>query len=465
MATTTDLETTTVESFGDQLRGEVLQPGDEGYDDARTVWNAMIDKEPALIARCKGTADVIGAVNFARDLDLLIAVKGGGHNIAGDAVCDDGLMIDLSAMNHVRIDPESKTARVGGGATWGDFDHEAQAFGLATTGGIVSSTGVAGLTLGGGLGHLDRKYGLASDNLRSVDIVTADGELVHASEDENRDLFWGIRGGSSNFGIVTSFEFDLHEVGPEVLAGPIVHRYEDAADVFRFYRDFMREAPDEIQCYAFFSKGSAELGLPEPLHGETVFILFPSYAGDIETGREELASLRDFGDPIADVVQPMPYTALQSFVDERWEKGARNYWKSRFFDELTDEAIDTIVEYCDSSAPFMSVFTDGWLGGAISRPDHDATAFPHRDKAFSFTIAMRWEDPTRDDELITWAREFHEALEPYASDGVYVNLLGQDDSERVPDAYGERYDRLRELKREWDPENLFRSNQNIEPAE
>ena len=462
---TADLERATIESFENQLRGDALRPDEQGYDEARTVWNGMIDREPAMIAQCTGAADVIAAVDFARDLDLPLAVKGGGHNIAGNAVCDDGLMIDLSEMDSVRVDPESKTATVGGGATWGDFDHEAQAFGLATTGGIVSSTGVAGLTLGGGLGHLDRKYGLACDNLRSVDLVTADAELVHASEDEHADLFWGLRGGGGNFGIVTSFEFDLHEVGPEVLAGPIVHRYEDATEVFRFYRDFMRDAPDEVQCYAFFSKGSPELGLPEPLHGETIFILFPSYAGDPAEGKTALAPLQDFGDPIADAVQPMPYTSLQSFVDERWEKGARNYWKSRFFGELTDEAIDTIVEYCDSSAPFMSVFTDGWLGGAISRPDHDATAFPHRDKAFSFTIAMRWEDPTRDDELIAWAREFHEALEPYASDAVYVNLLDQDDAERVTDAYGERYDRLRELKREWDPENLFRLNQNIKPAE
>lgn len=460
-----NLEQTTIESFSDQLRGDVLQPGDDGYDEARTVWNAMIDKEPAVIAQCTGTADVIAAVNFARDLELRLAVKGGGHNIAGKAVCDDGIMIDLSRMNSVHVDPEAQTARVGGGATWGDFDHEAQAFGLATTGGIVSSTGVAGLTLGGGLGHLDRKYGLAHDNLRAVDVVTADGELVHASEDDHPELFWAIRGGGGNFGVVTAFEFDLHEVGPEVLTGPIVHQYENAASVFRFYRDFMTDAPDEVQCYAFFSKGSPELGLPEPLHGESVFILLPTYAGDLDDGREVLQPLRDVGDPIADFVQPMPYTELQSFVDERWAEGARNYWKSRFFDELTDEAIETIVEYCDSSAPFTSVFTDGWLGGAISRAGTDATAFPHRDKAVSLTIGMRWEAPERDDELIAWAREFHEALAPYASDGVYVNLLDRDDADRVPEAYGEWYGRLREVKRTWDPENVFRVNQNIEPAD
>lgn len=463
--TTVDLEKTTLDSFSNQVRGRVLTPGNDGYDEARSIWNGMIDKRPAVIAQCEGTADVIAAVNFARDLDLRLAVKGGGHNIAGKAVCDDGLMIDLSPMDGVRVDPEAQIARVGGGATWGDFDHEAQAFGLATTGGIVSTTGVAGLTLGGGLGHLDRKFGLAHDNLRSVDLVTAAGELVHASEHENPELFWGIRGGSGNFGIVTSFEFDLHEVGPEILTGPIIYRYEDAADAFRLSRDFMTDAPNEIQCYAAFSKGSAELGLPEPLHGETIFILIPTYVGDIAAGREALKPLRGFGDPIADAVEPMPYTALQQMFDERWAEGLRYYWKSHFFDYLSDEAIDTIVEYCDSSAPFMSVFTDGWLSGAITEVEADATAFPHRDKAVSLTISMQWEDPNRDDELITWAREFHETLEPYAADGAYVNLLDQDDDDRVPDAYGEWYDRLRDLKGKWDTENLFRLNHNITPPD
>jgi FAD/FMN-containing dehydrogenase len=462
---TADLEDTTVETFRDHLHGAVLDPGDEGYDEARTVWNGMIDKEPALIARCTGSADVMTAVDFARERDLRLAVKGGGHNIAGTAVCDDGLVIDLSPMDGVRVDPGSKTARVEGGATWGDFDHEAQAFGLATTGGIVSTTGVAGLTLGGGLGHLDRKHGLAHDNLRSVDVVTADGDLVHASEDENPELFWGLRGGGGNFGVVTSFEFDLHDVGPEVLTGPIVHRYEDAAAAFRFSRDFMADAPDEIQCYAAFVKGSAELGLQEPFHGESLFALIPTYAGDIPEGRDALEPLREFGDPVVDAVRPMPYTALQQMFDERWEEGHRYYWKSHFFDELTDEAIETVVEHCDSSQPFMSVFTDGWLSGAISRRDHDATAFPHRDKSVSLTVGMKWTDPARDDEHVEWAREFHEAMEPYASDGVYVNLLDRDDGERVRDAYGEWYDRLRELKSEWDPDNLFSVNQNVEPAD
>ena len=464
MGTSIQIDTSTLETFRDQLRGEVLRPGDESYDEARTVWNAMIDREPAVIARCTGAADVITAVDFARDLDLLLSVKGGGHNVAGTAVCDDGLMIDLSPMDSVRVDPDTQTARVGGGAVWGDVDHETQAFGLATTGGIVSSTGVAGLTLGGGLGYLARKYGLAHDNLRSVDVVTADGELVHASEDEHPELFWGIRGGGGNFGIVTSFEFDLHKVGPEVLAGVLVYRYEDAADVLRFYREFMADAPDEIQCYAVFGKGSPELGLPEPLHGETILILLPCYAGTIEAGKEALRPLREFGDPLADAVEPMPYTALQQMLDERNSEGARNYWKSHNFYELPEGAIETMVEYCNSTAPFFSVFIE-WMDGAIGRVDADATAFPHRDKSFSVNILMRWTDPERDDERIAWAREFHEAMAPYAADGVYVNYLDKDEAERVPEAYGERYERLRELKAEWDPENRFRMNQNIKPSD
>lgn len=460
----TSLETSTVEAFDEQLSGAVLEPGDEGYDEARTVWNAMVDKEPTLIARCSGTADVMAAVDLARDLDLLLSVKGGGHNVAGTAVCDDGLMIDLSPMNSVRVDPETQTARVGGGATWGDFDHEAQRFGLATTGGIMSETGVAGLTLGGGLGWLDRTYGLAHDNLRSVDLVTAQGELVHASENENPDLFWGIRGGGGNFGVVTSFEFELHEVGPEVLAGPIVYRYEDAAEVLRFHRDFMSDAPDEVQCMAIFVKGSPTLGLPEPLLGETVLILLPVYSGSIEEGEEALQPIRDFGDPVVDLVVPMPYTELQQLLDDQHSSGYRWYWKSRHFREITDDAIDTMVEYCHSDAPFFAVFNE-WMEGAISRVDADETAFPHRDKMTLLTAEMRWTDPDRDDEHISWARDFHDAMAEYGVDDVYVNFMDRDEEERIPNAYAEKYQQLRELKSEWDPENLFRMNQNIKPAD
>lgn len=288
---------------------------------------------------------------------MRLAVKGGGHNVAGDAVCNDGLVIDLSPMDAVRIDPHSKTARVQGGVTWGDFDHEAQSFGLATTGGIVSTTGVAGVTLGGGLGYLARTYGLAHDNLRSIDVVTADGKLVHANEMENADLFWGMRGGGGNFGIATSFEFDLHEVGPDVLAGRVIHPYDVASDFLRRYRDFMSDAPDEVQAYAAFIQGNPAMGLPEPLHGETLVGVVLFYAGEIEEDKKALQPLREFGDPLADTVQSIAYTTHQQSSDELYQKGHRNYWKSHFFDELSDDAIDTIVEHADPlPSPFSTVF-------------------------------------------------------------------------------------------------------------
>ena len=464
MATADYLEDTTVETFTEQVHGEVLQSGDAGYEEARTVWNAMIDREPALIVQCTGAADVMTAVDFAREFDLRLAVKGGGHNVAGNAICDDGLVVDLSPMDAVRVDPEAKVARVQGGAVWGDFDHEAQAHGLATTGGIVSTTGVAGLTLGGGLGYLDRTYGLAQDNVRSMDVVTAAGELVKASKEENPDLFWGMLGGAGNFGIATSFEFDLHEVGPEVLTGRIIHPYEAAADVLRFYRDFMLDAPDEVQCYAAFVRGNPAMGLPEHLHGRTLLGLLPFYSGSVEAGRAALEPIREFGNPIADTVEPTRYTTAQQRSDDLYREGDRNYWKSHLFDELSDEAIDTIVEQVESlPTPLTTVFFE-WMGGAISNADPDATAFPHRDVAVSLTIAPKWTDPARDDELMRWAREFFEATAPYATEDVYVNLLDQDEPERVQDAYGERYERLREIKREWDPDNFFHMNQNIEPA-
>jgi FAD/FMN-containing dehydrogenase len=459
---TANLAQTTVDSFTEQLRGQVLQPGDDGYDEARSVWNAMIDKEPALVARCTGAADVVAAVDFARDLDLRLAVKGGGHNVAGTALCDDGLVVDLSPMDTVRVDPDTQTAQVQAGATIGDLDHETQAFGLVTTGGIMSETGVAGLTLGGGLGYLARKYGLAHDNLRSMDVVTADGDLVTTSAEEHPELFWGLRGGTGNFGIVTSFEFELHELGPEILNVRLVYPPDQIPETLQFYDEFMREAPNEVGCYAGILEGSPEYGLPEELHGVTLLAFRGLYAGDVSAGREAFRPLREFGDPIADMTQPVPYTEHQQQADELYCEGHRNYWKSNFYDEISDGFIETVTEYTTSiPSPYSTVFFE-WMGGAIAERSHDATAFPHRDRAFAFTVAPKWTDPERDEEHITWAREFHEALEPYAADGVYVNYLSDDETDRVPEAYGERYDRLRAVKREWDPNNLFRTNQNIE---
>jgi FAD/FMN-containing dehydrogenase len=407
---------------------------------------------------------VNAAVSFAVEHDLLLSVKGGGHNFAGTAVCDDGLTIDLSPMDAVRVDPSARTARVQPGATWADFDHEAQAFGLATTGGLVSTTGVAGLTLGGGQGYLARKHGLAVDNLVGADVVTADGELVHASEDEHEDLFWALRGGGGNVGVVTSFEFDLHPVGPQVLAGPIFHPFEDAREALRFYREFTADAPDELSCYALVVRVPPEPPFPEDVQGEPALAFAVCYAGPMDEAEAELEPLRAFGDPILDGVQPVRYTALQQSFDDGSPEGHRWYSKSHYLGELPDGAIDTILEYTD---PFPGPLTQVALepmGGAIARVDRDATAFPHRDAAYSFGIWPGWADPDRDEELTTWAREFHEAMAPYATGGVYANYLDRDESDRVRAAYGENYERLVAVKTEWDPGNLFRMNQNVEPA-
>ena len=453
-----------LKGLSDRLRGPLLTDGDAGYDEARTPWNAMIDERPALIARCTGAADVRAAVTFAREHEILLSVHGGGHNVAGKAVSEAGLMIDLSPMSGVRVDPEARTARVGGGAVMADLDHEAQAFGLATTGGIVSTTGVAGITLGGGLGWLSRRHGLVHDNLVSADVLTAGGELVQASEKKNSELFWGLRGGGGNFGVATSFEFELHEVGPEVLNVRLIYPYEAVPETLRFYREFMADAPPEVQVYAALLRGTPEFGLPEPLHGKTLLAFRGLFVGDIDEGREAFRPLREFGDPIADLTQPIPYTVHQKQADDLYREGHRNYWKANFYEELSDGLIEAVVEHVDPlPSPYSTVFFE-WMGGAIAERAPDATAFPHRGAAFSLTVAPKWEDPARDEEMIAWARQFHEATAPYAADGVYVNYLDQDESDRVSDAYGGTHDRLVDLKNEWDPENLFRVNQNIEPT-
>lgn len=451
-----------VQDLTERSRGEVLVPETNGYDEARAVWNGMIDRRPAMIVRCAGTADVISAVNFARKHDLLLSVKGGGHNVSGNAVCKDGIMVDLSQMTSVRVDPAAKTVRVEPGVTMADLDHETQAYGLATPGGVVSTTGVAGLTLGGGWGWLSRTYGLTIDNLRSVDIVTADGELRHASEEENADLFWGVRGGGGNFGIVTSFEFDCYEVGPEVLAGLIIHPFEDAADLLRFHREFTDEASDELCCYAAILTAPPEPFLPEEVHGSPVFAFALCYSDDVEEGRQAVQSVRDYGDPIADLVDTYPYTAFQQILDDAYEPGARNYWKSQFIDPLPDDAIDRLVEYADTRPSPLTEILIEHQGGATTRVDPGATAYPHRDAELTLNILSRWDDPAEDEDHIEWTQEVFEGMAPYSADGVYVNFLGEEGKERVKAAYGDNYDRLVELKNKYDPENLFRMNQNIE---
>ena len=446
-----------LQDFRSTQRGAVLVPDDEGYDAARTIWNGMIDKRPAVIARCRGVADVIGAVNLAREHGLSVAIRGGGHNVAGNAVCDGGLMIDLSPMQGIHIDPVNRIARVEPGVLWHDFDHEAQAFGLATTGGTISATGVAGLTLGGGIGWLAGKHGLACDNLRSVDIVTADGQLRRASAEENADLFWAVRGAGANFGVVTSFEFALHPVGPMIYGGLLLHPIDQAAEVLRFYREFAVKQPDELTTYA------AILTMPD---GNKAVALVPCYIGDLEEGERILAPLKLFGSPLADMVGPMPYVAIQSMLDAAFPYGRQNYWKTSYVTEISDGAIETVVEYAQSIPSPASAILIQDFHGAVSRVPVDATAFAHRDAPHSIGIFSGWEDSAENERNIGWTRQFFEALQRDVLTSTYVNELGHDESaDRVRDAYGVNYDRLAQIKASYDPSNLFRLNQNIQPSE
>ena len=449
------LETEALRELESALRGEVLRPGHPAYDPARTLFNAMIDKHPALIARCRTVPDVQRALEFAQHHHLPIAVRGGGHNIAGKALCDDGVVIDLSPMKEVRVDPAARTVRAGGGLTWGEFDRATQAHGLATTGGFISTTGIAGLTLGGGLGWLMRTYGLACDNLRSVEVVTADGQLRAADAEHEPDLFWAVRGGGGNFGVVTSLEYHLRPVG-QLLAGVVFYPVDQARDALRFYRELMATAPDELMAYALF------LTSPE---GVPLFGIAACYVGPVETGERMLGPLRSFGRPAADLIQPMSYAQLQSMFDPGFPAGRLNYWKSSFLRELSDEAIDTLVARLAAFPSPLSAFALEPLGGAVSRVSVDQTAFPHRAAGFSLVIVSMWTDPAESARQIEWTREFWNAMQPFATDAVYVNYLDTDDAARVPSAYGAAtYQRLRRVKERYDPENFFRSNQNIAPA-
>jgi FAD/FMN-containing dehydrogenase len=448
-----------VTRFRADLRGELLQPGDRGYDAARAVWNGMIDRHPALIARCASVVDVVRCVNFAREHELLVSVRGGGHNVAGNAVCDDGLMIDLSPMKGIRVDPARRTVRAEGGVLWGELDRETQAFGLATPGGFVSTTGVAGLTLGGGIAWLMGKYGLASDNLISVDIVTADGRFLTASTTENEDLFWGVRGGGGNFGVVTSLEFRLHAVGPMVLAGLLVHPVTRAREVHRAFQEVTHAAPDELIALI------ALLNLPEvgPAVGIGV-----CYNGPIAEGERVLHDLTQFGPPLADQIAPMPYTQVQTLFDPMYPRGRRTYWKSNFLSSMDDATVDTMVEHFRHSPSSLShSFLEGFTG-AVRRVGREETAFAQRDSDYNFTVIALWTDPAEDEMHLRWGREYWQAMQPFSAGGVYVNYLGSaadEGEERVKAAYGPaKYARLASLKKQYDPANMFRLNQNIQPA-
>jgi FAD/FMN-containing dehydrogenase len=449
----------------DAFRGRLIRADHADYDSARAVWNGSIDRRPALIARCLGTADVVAAVRFARDHDLEIAIRGGGHNVAGTAVCDGGIVIDLSAMRGVRVDPRGRKAWVQGGALWGDVDHETQAHGLATTGGIVSHTGVAGLTLGGGLGWLMRKHGLTVDNLLAVDVVTADGKRLRASEDEHPELFWALRGGGGNFGVATAFEFRLHSVGPTVLAGPILWDARDAREVLRFYRDFVRDAPDELGTVVRFGTAPPLPDIPKDLHWRRVVIIATCYAGPIEDGEKRLRPLRAWRTPLLDLVGPAPYVASQSAIDSTVVHGWHYYWKSTHLPELRDELIDVIVEHAFSSSSPRSYVAMFHLRGAVSRAAEGGTAFGNRRASHAMTLDAVWR-PGEDfgDRDTAWSRGFFAALGRFR-EGVYVNFLGADeDPNRVREAYGDSvYDRLVSVKTQYDPDNVFHHNQNIRP--
>ena len=448
------LEEAVVQEFAANLRGELIRPEDQGYDSTRAVFNGMIDKRPAMIVRCAGTADVIQGVNFARTHDLLLSVHGGGHSVAGNAVCDGGLMLDLSPMKGVRIDPARRSAQTQAGMTLGEFDHETQALGLATTLGVVSVTGIAGLTLGGGLGWLNGKYGLACDNLLSADVVTADGQLLTASDEENEDLFWGIRGGGGNFGVVTSFKYQLHPVGP-VLGGGLRYSAAQARDFLRFYHEFASTCPDELSTAA--SLGHA----PD---GSVVVGVAVCYCGPIEAGERVLYPLRTFGSPLEDNIQPMSYQTLQSAPDAGFPLGRQHYWKSSWLKHLSDEAIEVMLRFVAEMPSSISGVGLQQMHGAASRVNLAATAFPYRDEHYDFLILSQWADRSDSEENIRWTRAFFEAMQPFFESGVYVNNLGEEGEDRIKEAYGAHYERLVALKDKYDPTNLFRLNQNIRPT-
>ena len=457
--------TTDLERLRESFRGPLIDPDDEGYDAARAIWNGAIDRRPACVARCTGVADVVAAVRFARERDLLVAVRSGGHGVGGHAVCDGGLVIDLSPMKGIRVDPPARTARAEAGVLWGELDRETQLHGLATVGGIVTHTGIAGLTLGGGIGWLTRKHGATVDNLLSVDLVTAEGEILTANWDENPDLFWGVRGGGGNFGVVTSFEYRLHPVGPIVLAGPIFYPFEDAPEVLRFYREFIATAPDELTTIFELSVAPPLPFLPEEVHGKPIVMVGACYAGSPDEGAEVVRPLRQFGRPIADLLEPKPYTALQSMFDPLVPHGWHRYWKSVELPPLTDAAIDTLIEHAAAFTSPRSYCIVFQLGGALARAGEDETAFSQRDATHNVNINAVWTDDDPDGERhVAWARDFFSAMEPHAGRRVYVNFLGDEGAARVRQAYGDRqYERLVALKRAYDPTNFFRLNQNIEP--
>ncbi len=454
MATAT-LPQSAIEEFKASLRGELIEPQSATYDEARKVWNGMIDRRPAAILRCAGAADVVAAVNFARDHGVLLSVRGGAHNAPGNAVCDDGLVIDFSGMKAIRVDPGKRTARAEPGVKWGEFDREVQAFGLATTSGTFSDTGISGLTLGGGMGWLGGKFGLVSDNVISFDVVTADGELRTASDENNAELFWALRGGGGNFGVVTSFEYRLHPVGM-LLAGPVFHPFERAREVLRFYRDFASKLPDELVTAFGF------LTLPD---GNKAVGIIVVYNGPLDEGEKAVRPVREFGQPLVDQIGPMPYTAVQTMLDPMGPTGRNYYVKAPYLREIKDGAIEALVDrFAEVPSPFTSIVLQQ-KPGAMARGRPDQTAFGHREDQFAAVLWSGWDDPSEAEANISWTRQLATDLEPFASGGEYINELGPaDDPAHIRASFGANYERLVALKSKYDPTNLFRHTQNIRPA-
>ena len=450
-----------ITNLKDKVKGEIVLPGDPNYNEVREIWNAMIDRRPAVIIQCAEADDVPHAISYARDNGLEISVRGGGHNIAGSALCNNGVMIDFSKMTAVKVDAQKKRAYVEPGATLGDFDKAIQAHGLATPVGINSTTGIAGLTLGGGFGWLTRKYGMTVDNLISAKMVTADGRKIQVSEDENADLFWAIRGGGGNFGVVTQFEFALYPVGPEILAGLLVFPIDQAKQVLEKYREFVKSAPEELSIWVVLRKAPPLPFLPVAVHGKEVVVLAIFYAGDIAEGEKFIDPLRSFGDAYGEHVGAQPYVQWQQAFDPLLTPGARNYWKSHNFIELSDGALDSIIEFVGKIPfPQCEIFL-GLIAGAANRVSSNAMAYGHRDAKFVLNVHGRWDEAAQDEIGIAWARAFFKASAPYASAGAYVNFMTEDEGDRVAAAYGVNYARLKQVKKKYDPKNIFHNNQNI----
>ncbi len=450
------------EQFQARLRGSLVQPDDGAYDEARTVYNAMHDRRPALIVQAADAADVMAAVNFAREHDMLLSIRGGGHSVPGFGTCDDGLVIDLGRMKGIRVDPENQTVRAEGGCTWGDFNHATHGFGLATTGGIVSTTGIAGLTLGGGMGYLSRAHGLSCDNLISADVVTADGVFVTCDHERNADLFWAIRGGGGNFGVVTAFEYRLHPVG-EVFGGPTFYRVD--GDVLRNYQRLMAEEPEELGIIFAFAQGLPLPFVPEEWHGKPTMVAVTCWAGDSDQDDKIAGILNDLGSVVGQALWRMPYPVINTLFDELLPPGLQNYWKANVVSEVSEEALAVHLEHGPKVPAYESGSFFFPINGACHRVGVEETAFAHRDAAISLVIAGSWQEPADNEKNIQWVRDYYDALRPYSEEGGYINFMSGDDQHRAPSNYGANYGRLREIKANYDPNNLFSLNQNVPPAD